>query len=57
MEWYDDIPVEGDLELRDSEVGELEDDELSLREAAFIEGYREAEAEDYYNDEELEEWE
>ncbi len=39
MEWFKDMESEDDLGLLTNELEELEDDEVSLREAAFINGY------------------
>ncbi|MBI2134337.1 hypothetical protein HYU11_06700 [Candidatus Woesearchaeota archaeon] len=41
MEWNKDIE-EDDLGLLSNEIEDLEDDEVSLREAAFINGYNES---------------
>ncbi len=49
--WNIDIENEDDLNIASVELQELEDDELSLAEAAFYEGYLDSEseeAEDYY---------
>ncbi len=44
MEWYKDVE-EDDLGLLSNEIEDLEDDEVSLREAAFINGYNESDNE------------
>ncbi len=44
MEWYKDVE-EDDLGLLSTEIEDLEDDEVSLREAAFINGYNESDGE------------
>ncbi len=52
MRKWRDMEREDDLNIGSAEVQELEDDELSLAEAAFYEGYMdsefEEEVEDYY---------
>ncbi len=45
--WQEDIE-EDDLGLLSGELEDLEDDEVSLREAAFIEGYAAALKEEVY---------
>ena len=49
--WYRELESEDDLTIATSEMEDLEDDELSLTEAAFYEGYLNSESselEDYY---------
>lgn len=50
--WYDEFEKDDDLDIAKLEVQELEDDEISLSEAAFYDGYMdtyyEEEVEDYY---------
>lgn len=50
--WYIELEKEDDLNIGKMEMQELEDDELSLSEAAFykgyLESYEEGELEDYY---------
>ncbi len=56
MRWFRNIEREDDLWLLSSEIEELDDDEISLREAAFMEGYEQAEAIDFINPDILEDW-
>ncbi|MBI2574553.1 hypothetical protein HYV82_01585 [Candidatus Woesearchaeota archaeon] len=52
MPWFSELDRdESGLELRTGEIEELENDELELREAAFMEGYIEAGLEEYYESE------
>ena len=50
--WFNELEKEDDLNIVTSEIEELEDDELSLSEAAFysgyIESYYEEDVGDYY---------
>ncbi len=54
--WFDDLDQEDDLGLLSKELEDLEDDEVSLREAAFIEGYSRALNTDEEYDPELDDW-
>ena len=54
MPWFSELDREEScLELRTGEVEELENDELELREAAFMHGYGEAGVAEYYESEDM----